>query len=71
MKQYDRVAYAAKFLRSIFDYSHERASLRGTVMHVEDRYAPYLVYVEWDDGTARYVCAANLVAADRIHLELA
>ena len=47
----DRVAYSAKFLRSICDYSHASASKRGTVLAIRplagSKHAH--VKIKWDD----------------------
>lgn len=68
----DRVAYRAKFLRDIGDYSHARASMRGTVV----KFVDWLAMVQWDEGCHSITAAktwgvhiANLVHADHIHLE--
>lgn len=66
LKLGDRVAYRAQFLRNIGDYSHARASIRGTLAAEGD----WLATVVWDgDATPRHVHIGNLVDATRLHLE--
>ena len=70
----DRVAYRAAFLRSIFDYSHDTASRRGTIQAIERLYSrhnmPRVISVLWDDRTQpSNVLECNLIAPDKIHLE--
>lgn len=66
----DRVAFRAAFLRSIFDYSHDSASKRGTVTETPLAMGERaLCRVAWDNGTIQTVLDCNLIHADRIHLE--
>lgn len=72
----DRVAYSAKFLRSVGDYSHESASMRGTVQGV--RRIPGMkfdhVKIAWDGDTdelrsgalACNLCKVSQLAADSV-----
>lgn len=62
----DRVAYRACFLRSIGDYSAQLADRRGKL---SGHTCGPLVEVLWDDGHEGMVHNANLIRADRIHLE--
>lgn len=70
----DRVAYAAKFLRSIADYSHQSASMRGTVTAVK-QYGGMkfpVVSVKWDNETDELragALACNLVKVAQIAAE--
>lgn len=57
----DRVAYSAKWLKSV--QAHHLGQLRGTVDRIESGVA----YITWEGPKA--VLVANLVRADRIHLE--
>lgn len=66
MKAGDRVAFRARFLRSICDYSAESANRRGTVLNVS---SDWLLTVAWDNGDVTKVLASNVIEADRIHLE--
>ena len=71
----DRIAWSAKFLRSIADYSADSANQLGTVMEIKDYglKAPVLK-VKWDgdDRPLEESCgvlATNAVLENRIHLE--
>jgi hypothetical protein len=61
----DRVLFARAFLRSIGAVTGELPFQRGTVSRVNGR----VVYVQWDHGGTSATLAANLVRADRLHLE--
>lgn len=71
----DRVAYSARFLRSICDYSHESASKRGTVTGVKTYGSKcVIVSIDWDedkDELRAGANAANLVLVSRIAVEAA
>lgn len=67
-----RVKWAAKFLRSIGDYSHVSASRTGTITGEIKSYSPtfHVIPIKWDDEQdAGSVNCANIVPADKIHLE--
>ena len=64
-----RVAYRAAFLRSIQDYSHRRAALRGVVRELADLDVVVLATVQWDGGPEQRENVKNLIPADRLHLE--
>jgi hypothetical protein len=68
-EQGDRIAYRAAFLRSIGDYSHASASRRGVVLNAHPAAWSHLLDVQWDDGSSSPVNAANVLLADRVHLE--
>lgn len=57
----DRVAYSAKWLKSVQGY--HLGQLRGTVDRIDNGVA----YITWEGPKA--VLVANLVRAARIHLE--
>lgn len=64
-----RVAYRGGFLRSIGDYSHKRASMRGVVSNKPVAF-PHLVDILWDGETETRPCnLANLWPVDGLHLE--
>ena len=68
----DRVAYSAKFLRSICDYSHDSASKRGTVLAVKDYGSMTHVKIDWDDDKDEMragAAACNLVKVAQIAAE--
>jgi hypothetical protein len=67
----DRIAYTAKFLRSIGDYSYESASLRGTVLNIGSKLTKgYVLEVQWDRySTPSMVLDQCLILKDRLHLE--
>lgn len=70
----DRVAYSAKFLRSICDYSHESASKRGTVTSLKDYGTMTHVKIDWDDDKDELrsgAAASNLVRVQNISAEAA
>jgi hypothetical protein len=52
----DRIAYAAKFLRNIADYSAASANRRGTFVSYDQR-APQFARVRWDDVDMAYLAA--------------
>ncbi len=67
----DRVAYSARFLRSIADYSHASASMRGTVQ--SSKRIPGMksdfVKIAWDgdsDELRAGALAANLTLVSRL-----
>ena len=69
-----RVAYSAKFLRSICDYSHASASKRGTVLalrpmaHSKNSF----VKIKWDnddDELRAGALSCNLVCVENIATE--
>lgn len=64
----ERVAYNAKFIRSIF--AHELASLRGIVESVYSSNGLIVASVIFNDGNTRKVLAANLIRVDELHNEL-
>jgi hypothetical protein len=66
-KEGDRVAYRAEFLRSIGDYSYERAQARGVVSG--PKVHNVLIPVLWDDGEERHVHEANIWPADKLWIE--
>lgn len=67
----DRVAYRAAYMRSIGSYSYDLASRRGVVKSVviplHNGHA--VVAVHWDDGFGANINTANLIRADKLHLE--
>jgi hypothetical protein len=67
----DRVAYTAKFLRSICDYSYDSASMRGTVKAIGTKLTNgYVLEVQWDKySTPSMVLDKCLILKDRLHLE--
>ena len=66
----DKVAMSAAFLRSIGDYSHDSASMRGTVVGLIPFGARTLVRIKWCRWRATTsVLDCNLIHANRIHLE--
>lgn len=70
----DRVAYAARFLRAIGDYSHDSASLRGSIVAIERLYTshnmPRVISVQWDNVPhLGHILECNLVKANQNHLE--
>ncbi len=70
----DRVAYSAKFLRSICDYSHESASKRGTVTKIKNYGSMTHVGIDWDndkDELHAGAAACNLVRVSQIAVEAA
>ena len=75
-KKSDRAAYAARFLRSIGDYSHASASMRGTVTSVKlvaGMKSP-IVKVAWDNAPAdpdAGALACNLVHVTGLAAEAA
>ena len=72
----DRVAYSAKFLRSIGDYSHGSASMRGTVTGVREiRGMKFpIVSIKWDHDSdplragalACNLCKVSQIPADSV-----
>lgn len=72
----DRVAYSAKFLRSIGDYSHQSASMRGTVQGLRPmaHSKNVLVKIKWDnddDELRAGALSCNLVRVEKIAAESA
>jgi hypothetical protein len=65
----DRVAFAAKFLRSIGDYTYDTAQRRGTVIAITKGTGWELARIRWDHGVEQSVNPRNLIRADHIHLE--
>lgn len=67
----DDVIYAAKFLRSICDFSKESADRVGRVMAISDTSGRQLVEVKWNDDPENHahVMGSNLWHARRKHLE--
>lgn len=65
----DRVAYAARFLRSIACHTGPVPFLRGSVTAVRAIAGMTLATVEWHDGTTDTVNVANIVRVDDMHLE--
>jgi hypothetical protein len=76
LKVGDRVAYSAKFLRSVADYSHRSASMRGAVLDLRPlpHSANQLVGVKWDndnDGLRAGALSCNLVSVAQLASEAA
>ncbi len=72
----DRVAYSVKFLRGIGDYSHDSASMRGTVTGIREiRGMKFpLVKIAWDTDTDELragALACNLVRVQQLAAEAA
>ncbi len=72
----DRVAYSARFLRGICDYSHASASMRGTVTGVKQH--PGMKYptvgIKWDgidDPPISGALACNLTLVSMIPADAA
>jgi len=71
-----RVAYSAKFLRQIGDYSHASASMRGTVQSLRPmaHSKNYYVKIKWDhddDELRAGALSCNLVAVAGIPADAA
>ncbi len=72
-----RVKYAARFLRSICDYSADSANRVGTIIEIKDLggKCPAIAKIKWDDEPDRDpdetpgALLSNLTPADKIHLE--
>jgi hypothetical protein len=62
----DRVAYRVTFLRSICAYTGELPFARGKVTDITGDIAT----IDWNNGAPPRVHTANLIGADRLHLEI-
>jgi hypothetical protein len=62
------VAFSSKFLKST--QAHELGRDRGEVQEVASCGGLVLVAVRWSDGRVTRALHQNLVALDRMHLEL-
>jgi hypothetical protein len=63
----DRVAYSAKFLRSICDYSHDSASMRGTVTKLTSYgHSCMIAGIKWDNDNDELRAGANVANLVRV-----
>jgi hypothetical protein len=74
IKPGDQVVYARRFLRSICDYSHARASRTGKVLRIinDSEFGYPMVELEWEDerpGTVSMIAQSNIWPKGKRHLE--
>ena len=65
----DRVAYSRAFLQSTVQHTGAAPFRRGRIVALNPLSSVTLAEVMWADGMIGNVNVANLVRADRLHLE--